>query len=159
MPSRAQTREGISPVHSLVLLQLRDPACTTTDHCRSTRAAGLPRTKIGGYKKLSGSSQVRWQSVSTRSTGTQKLLLCRAATWCGTRLASETVGSATTTRRHFRPRCQRVSRTRDEFSLLRVCQDQVVQPVGGDPDEFSDTETHCVAKKPERDRHSIFSGG
>jgi len=77
----------------------------------------------------------------------------------GTRLASETVGSATTTRRHFRPRCQRVSRTRDEFSLLRVCQDQVVQPVGGDPDEFSDAETHCVAKKPERDRHSIFSGG
>jgi hypothetical protein len=110
MPSRAQTREGISPVHSLVLLQLRGPACITTDHCRSTMAANFPRTKIGGYKKTFGIvtgwvairldlDEVDWET---------KIAPLRAATWCGTRRASETVGSAITTRRHFRPRCQRV---------------------------------------------------
>ena len=43
--------------------------------------------------------------------------------------------------------------------LIEVGEKQVVQPVGGYSDEFCDAETDCVAKNPERDRHSIFLRG
>ena len=33
------------------------------------------------------------------------------------------------------------------------------QPVGGDLDEFGNTETHGIAEKLERDGHSIFLRG
>lgn len=43
--------------------------------------------------------------------------------------------------------------------LLWICKNEVVQSVGGDFNEFGDAKRHGVAKKPERDRHSIVSGG
>jgi len=116
MPSRAQTREGISPVHSPGSTSAsrsslhHDRSLSINEGCRFSSHQDRRVQKAFGI--VTG-----WvASVSTRSTGTQKLLLCRAATWCGTRRASETVGSATTTRRHSRPRCQRV---RDEFANER----------------------------------------
>jgi len=47
----------------------------------------------------------------------------------------------------------------DDADLLRLRQNQLIEPVGWDPDKSSNGKADGVAKDPKRDRHSIFSGG